>query len=435
MLPVMYDDVIPANIENTKAIFSAVKYTYFHWSSRVIISAISLFFLKYQYIWIFLDSFAVAFSAFLISYLFADKNNAEYNAFICLLVAIYPFLDMGTAGFILTSSNYLWPLLFMLVSFVPLKKIHEGKRIGLWEYPVYTISLAIACNTEQAAAIIFIVYLSFILFLLKRNTANLFVTFQFVVIIAELLFIFTAPGNEVRTVTETLMWFNDFDTLSISNKIDLAFSSGVYHFIFKPNGPFLIFFILLFLLVWHKTRDFVPRFVSIIIGLNIFFFAYTREFAKYAVTKYGSADIYVFLFMLLMCAGVLYLISCCFYDKRKKFECFFILFLGLLSRMLMMFSPTIWESRTRTYIFLNFAFLITAFLIYNELKKTSFRYWKSLYTGTIVLASICISVLMIYGSVLPQKSKFFYHLRQIVKVEVFKYDIFDNYYTSGNDRD
>ncbi|MDP4089336.1 MAG: hypothetical protein Q8930_08735 [Bacillota bacterium] len=83
----------------------------------------------------------------------------------------------------------------------------------------------------------------------------------------------------------------------------------------------------------------------------------------------------------------LYLI---FENKRYSILAVFIILLGLGSRMVMGFSPTIWASNTRTFIFMYFAFITCAVILYKVIldsKESKYIAYSSDAIGLIAVLS------------------------------------------------
>ncbi|WP_029071356.1 hypothetical protein [Kandleria vitulina] len=99
------------------------------WTSRVIIE-IPLYLITHNmhvYIWVFLDIIILIILALSLMKLTQYKQNK----LIILLIILYPFTEMSSAGWIATTINYLWPLALGCTSFVLLDKMYRNEHISL----------------------------------------------------------------------------------------------------------------------------------------------------------------------------------------------------------------------------------------------------------------------------------------------------------------
>ncbi|MDR1942221.1 MAG: DUF6056 family protein [Endomicrobium sp.] len=413
-IPYIADDLATVATGKIYRIFLTLKETYLQWSSRLIIGFFGIIFIKYKLLGIFAYSALITLTAFCINYLFGIARNAKFAFISCALVLLYPFTDMITTGWYVSWINYLWPLCFMLIAFIPIKKIYEQKQISKLEYPVYILSVIIACNAEQYAGLILIVYLIFIIYLLKNKKINLFITVQFALIIAEILFILTCPGNEARGLEEANAHFDGFYDLTFFNRMEIAFSSSLYHFFFKPNAPFLMFLIILSAFVWQKHIHYSVKIVWSATAAVIFTLGYLFAFQKYAVYMYGARDAYIFILILLICFALAYLTVHAFKNVKSRLLCGFILLIGFASRMEMMLSPTVWASQTRTYACMNFSFIIASMLLFRELEFTNSKNKKIFYIILGALAFVSLLMFVVLVCYPPKDFELFYKIKQAV---------------------
>ena len=69
-------------------------------------------------------------------------------------VLLYPFADMASAGWIATTTNYLWPLWGVLVIGMVLKQLRCGRKVPVWEVAAALLACAYAGSQEQAAVLL-----------------------------------------------------------------------------------------------------------------------------------------------------------------------------------------------------------------------------------------------------------------------------------------
>jgi hypothetical protein len=288
----------------------------------------------------------------------------------------------------------------MLFAFIPLKKLVLGQPIKPIEYVLYALAMVYATNTEQLLVIIFPILVLFII--LKNDKTNFFVYIELFIVIAMMFFVILTPGNYARLMEDARVWFPDFLTLSYPKLLELGLSSSLYHYFYKPSSLFLAFYVLLSCVIWNKSNLLAKLSVSFV-GAVVLIFGYFSDFARNAMTVYGyiSPHPYPFsnllLFFLLIFTAVclIYCIWAAFDGGKVGLECIGVLVLGFITRMTVSFAPSIWGSQTRTFVFLNFALICCAVMLFTKLKETAFLHYKALYIFIGVLCGLCLLFFLI----------------------------------------
>ena len=358
---------------------------YSTWSSRIIIETIMIFLLQLpSFIWAILDSLIITILAYSISYLFTNKKS---NWIVIFLVLLYPLNEMNSAGWYATTMNYLWPLALGLFSFIPIKNFVDNKKEKKYMYPLYLLSLLYACNQEQMCAIIFCFYLIFIIYLYMNKRFSKFILIQFIISVISIIFILTCPGNDVRTLSEINTWYPAYENFGLLPKAFLGMFSTIIIYIFNFNIPMLILSIILPILVFRKKKQLIYKIASLIPIVMIISMNFCTDFISKVypglITILNNIKMYAgtidkvsicptALAALLIC--LLFIISILIslfglFEKEKRYLVVLIFLAGLSSRFIMGFSPTIFASGMRTFIFLNFSIIIILILLVLENKK------------------------------------------------------------------
>jgi len=373
-IPAIYDDIMPSALDTSLPLFTRLKLAYLNWSSRIIIYAAGSFFLHHKILWSIANSAVLTAAAALLSYLFADIKNRKYNLLACAFVLVYPFYHMASAGYISTTINYLWPLVAGLAALIPLKK-HAPPR----EYPLYMLALIYAANLEQMAVILFIVYGVFII---KGKTFKSFLSVQAALALACLVFIFTCPGNYARLSVETLA----IEDISLFAKIKTTLIVALRHLMYRPNFTFLLFSVLL-VLAQRRGRPAaaVPLAVLLVFG----FFGAVSGFLGLQLPLRNSESMAA-LAVLVTAAGF----GCAalfeaFENRKKAWLCILILSMGFLGKFTTAAALGALGSSNRTYIFMHFAFLICALMLFVEIdKRRKIQQWFYALVSFCILSSM-----------------------------------------------
>jgi hypothetical protein len=164
----------------------------------------------------------------------------------------------------------------------------------------------------------------------------------------------------------------------------------------------LAFYVLLSCVIWNRSNLLAKLSISFV-GAVVLIFGYFSDFARNAMTVYGyiRPHLYPFsnplLFFLLIFTAVclIYCIWSAFDGGKAGLECIAVLVLGFITRMSNLFSPSMWGSQTRTFVYLNFALICCAVMLFIKLKETAFLHYKALYIFIGVLCGLCLLFFLI----------------------------------------
>ncbi|WP_010249424.1 DUF6056 family protein [Acetivibrio cellulolyticus] len=373
---------------------------YFNWSSRVIIEPFLIKLVHFQWLWRILDTAVMVIMSVSISKLIPSSDIRRSNWIIAGIIFIYPISHMSTAGWIATTMNYSWPLAFGLFSMIPIKKILFDEKIKSFEYIFYITALLFALNQEQMCAIVLSVYLVFTIYLIIKKRPNLFMFVQSILGIASIIFILTCPGNYVRKISEVKRWFPEYPNMSLLRKIEMGYSSSLFQFIINPNIIFTLFSGLLLICMiitnkkgLYKVMAAVPFATSIIFGYLGGLLVEVLpivDFVKNSMTEFGTG-IEIFsvtswlpdVIITFSLVSVLFSLYVIFENKKYSMLSIFIVLLGFGSRIIMAFSPTIWASSLRTFIFMYFAFIICSVILFQVILDSKLKKYIMLSTSVI----------------------------------------------------
>ena len=206
---------------------------YNNWSGRLIIDTVSVILARENIIiWKILDSIIYTVSAYLAIKVVNIVSNYEYDKIVkyfgVLLFLIYPFYEMSSAGWIATSLNYSWCFGLGMVSFLPLINYYENKQNRTYTYIISFLCLLYAVNQEQSCALIFgFNFLYLIHCIINKRDINKFNVLAIIVSCLSLIFILTCPGNSVRLASEITRWYPAFAQLNIYQKLYLGIVSTI----------------------------------------------------------------------------------------------------------------------------------------------------------------------------------------------------------------
>ena len=340
------------------------------WTSRIIIESVLIIISRHLYLWRLINSLIIMILVYSINSLCFKKTNITNISLTMILVLTYPLIDMTGAGFASCTTNYLWPLAFMLFSFIPYRKDYLKEKIDKRLWPLYIGSLLYASNQEQCVVIIFVVSLIMTFINIKNKKDYKYSLLSLIISIISIIFILTCPGNMIRNALEISRWYPDYINANIIDKIYLAILSSIS--ILINNGIIIWLFSLVLFITIIKTKTKIMakvlslillvatsslslyRFITIITNKDTLIINYQTKIGH--VFKYNLNNFITIIACIIPFIIIFYLLFIIF--KKKSRVPIFILILGLGTRLIMGFSPTIFASGRRTEIYLYFSLIL-----------------------------------------------------------------------------
>lgn len=353
---------------------------YQSWSSRVLIDLILPFLSNHIYVWKVLNMGMCMLLLWGLVYL----SHGKANGLAAGLLLLYPFTDMRTAGWIATCVNYLWPLALMTVSCVGLDKAYHGKKMNLLEIEIYLFCEIFATNMEQVCGLyICVVGYTLVLFIIQKKHSGLrFVIFQFLIAAANLIFILTCPGNYARKVSEVTSHMKDYGTMSIVDKLVIGINSTV-QFLVNHSLLFFVFCVVLFVFSYQESKVKKDKWLCVTSAIPMLFVVfctilkpvvsiyYPNFYGLFGNANRVTAGNYIYytsyiptiIFTIIIMMIILSLFNLAD-EVEKGTELVFIFVVGLSTRVVMGFSPTLYASSRRTFLFLILALIFVILRIY-----------------------------------------------------------------------
>jgi len=376
------DDLDFINVDNNLTDYLTNRY--FTWSSRVIIELCVVLFSKLDFwIWKIFNTIIYTSIGVMLSKLLVKSNNKEMNYFIAGMMIIYPFYHLATAGWVTTCTFYLYPLFCLIYCLLTIKKVFENKKISWHEYLFYAAALLYASSMQQVTVIMmmFFIFLTVYIMVNKLSYHHI-VGISLIASIAQIINAAVCPGNKIRTL-ESIYMLPAFPEYTLFDKLNIGFYTTMINLLTSFDAVFFIFISLLFLTIIFKYRDYKPRFAAIMPFLIWLIFMPIRALLKSpfgdSISKYKISDIikigyiesipsetlWVSFALLIIFLLILYSVIRAF-NKPETVAVLFILATGFVSRVLMGFSPTVYVSSYRTFIYMYFSLIICQIILLNK---------------------------------------------------------------------
>ncbi|MGL6200202.1 MAG: DUF6056 family protein [Lachnospiraceae bacterium] len=375
---------------------------YFTWTSRIIIEGV-LYIVVSSPIIVFrlLNVIFVIFLTVCITRLISPKLDSRTSWTVVLLFLIYYFIEMSSAGWAATSINYLWPAAAAAFSLISIFKIIRGEKIRGFEYPFYFASLIFAANQEQTAALLLGFGIVFTVFIAVRDKGiRMFLVFYNIIALGGIIIALICPGNSVRAVANTEFWFPQYSSFSIPYKLFLGISNALNYLFNRGNTYVFILALILLVIIMKRKTGMISKVLAAVIVLFCFLTNFARGYLKTLFPTFNKFISYidleknpysgmVSLIPLLVCCvvlGILFFEIYLVYGKSIKTGLLLlILCAGLAASVIIGFSPTVYASSHRVFLFLNIAFIAVITLIVNfEWNNFSLRLKQAFYAMLIV---------------------------------------------------
>ena len=419
------DDLVNARVYWDWKLIDYLKDRYASWSSRVIIEMVMMpLTVLPVWIWRSLNALMVALLVCNVGDLFGldeKKEKLQAQCIFFLLIWSVPLASIRSAGWIATTTNYLWPLSLGTVALRPLKHFAKGQKCKSWEYILCPLCALYAANMEQTGAILLGVYLVFGVYLLmKKRKLSPFYFLMLLLVIFSVYAILKSPGNIKRNNREMEHYFPEFQYLAPYEKLVMGFIMSTQYYVAAGDGKVnFIFAILAGVLLWEtagrwqrKSTCFIRLLTALLPFVFYWCFGPTGHYLlRQGYLKRGLNILLMFgenrylpglgqctVWMVAMqVIGYLILLACvfltvCFLHGKSEETLLQLLILGagFTSRVIIGFSPTVYASGARTALFASAAFLIVAMRnIQLYLRTDPKPVWKILLFLYLIFNVIC----------------------------------------------
>ena len=391
------DDIYFTNALEQSSVLDFLMFRYAQWSSRLLIECVLIFVVRAPYVWRILDSLALTLIAAMTSAMFNEKKSPQIDWGSCVVVMLFPLLSLNEAGYAATTVNYIWPFAAGMLAMKAFQKALKGERVAPAQWLGSWLCLIFACNMELTCAMILGVegvLLAYRLITDRKNRSGvLYMAGSVAIALAGCAFIFSCPGNALRYTQETQNWFPEYPELSYLTRLEIGFAATGYQLVMRTNWLFILFAALLYLASKAGKRKriwacWIPLGLSLAMGPFseiVKGFSGQLSFAKLLsledrLTKTGTLP-YPVSWMSIMPDLLLLLSFLCvawhclqvFSNRKKSLLMLLIIVAGLMSNVVLGFSPTIWASGVRISYFTNLSFGIASVMLLTELEETLAR--------------------------------------------------------------
>ena len=360
-------------------------------------------------IWIFGNIFMMTLIGYSISKIFIKENKKQMNIMLLFLIMLYPVERMAGAGWAATTVNYIWPLALGLFSLISIRKMWDGEKIGIIKGILFVIALVYSCNQELCCGVLIVTYILFaiILIIRDRKKVNPFIFVQILVTVVSLIFILSNPGNEVRKMDETVGYLLDYYSLSTVQKLATGVTATIGELISSYTITFAVFTFMISVYIYTNYKDKFIRAIGMTPFILTMLFSYLNpitnniyviklmrdnflvEQSLISSRNYTYIGSYINLIISLIIIISIFVSLLLIFKKIRNNIAFYVFGCGLVTRLALAFSPTIFASKNRTFIIMEFCYLICTLLIWQEFEKDADKKTKhKVYSGIMCLSIV-----------------------------------------------
>lgn len=215
----------------------------------------------------------------------------------------------------------------------------------------------------------------------RKKSGSLWIYGYAVIDVISLFTILRCPGNGIRSMQEVEGRMPEFAYFSVWEKIYMGAANIERIFVAQVNSIFLIVSAVLAVLVGLKTKNLIKTLLSSVPVFCILGYALIRTghpwYEKIFIIPKQTAEWnfkdpanwFPVIFLIVTVAGMSYALFCL---MREKLETYFytiaILGVGLASGIVMGFSPTIYASADRPYIYLYFILMAVCLFCIRQMR-------------------------------------------------------------------
>lgn len=387
-------------------------------SSRVLSEALLFTLVRMPFfVWQVLDTLICILVYHCLTVLLVNDKQSRGNIIVFFAFASYPYMHMGSAGWICTSLNYMWPLATLLYALSGAFRRARGEKIPAWKYILYLAAMVFTVNCEQSAAMLTMTFAMAFVFSLIDKKSKWYELAAVLIGVAGILFAMLAPGNDERTIMEAENWMPEFFDLTFLEKARLCSVFVFEHFVMIPDVIFFLFTLLLAFCgagrgdgtdgAGRSGFDRVMAFVPLSIDIIFTGYYFVKDFMIGRKTNYdfttpaiymedfGTAFLQIseVLGLILVIAASVYTIWKVIPEFRKKLIMIWALGCGFAVRMALMLSPTMFASWHRTLIFMYFAFLYSIVILTGMCRKK----WKRRLIYGILVIGVMVNLILTVG--------------------------------------
>ena len=318
-----------------------------------------------------------------------DFNKKD--KYVCVgILMLFPLDIFSTAGWVTTTIYYLLPIAMGSYVLLEWKRFYKKEKTSRFQNILGIIACIMACDNDQMGILIFCTLILFLSYLYK-NKINYVCGLCQLSVATLMLFIkhVLSHADGIRTSLEIIQWFPEYGNLCIVDKLYLGFDATFSYICNNMVILFWVFAVAVFgayMLNEKNKKNWIiaiplmvafsnaSRIIDIFASNSIGSILYTSSL----ISSYGMLDLRTqaaFILFLWIIWAIYTGIKESVLSDKYKFILMYVFSIGLLPRILMGLSPTLYASSTRTFAVFYFVLLLIILIYYKILKNVLRRHY------------------------------------------------------------
>lgn len=369
------DDVFFSEALEGTTLWTYLSHRYLNWTSRIVSEFVLVNVIQLPLLWWVIDFLMFATLPVLFAgILLWERGDTGLGSVLtkspflnwcaAAAVLIFPFHDMGTAGWITTTVTHFWPLWGIIFMGFLLKKMLTDTRLHLAEEIFGVLVCVVTGSHEQYAVILCVIFFlyGFYLWQEKKKPSNVPVMIALsVVLLGSIAVIAFCPGNAGRNAV-SIADLPVYAQFGFMDKLYLGLLSIERVFIANADAVFVSVVLLWTCLVCIKTRDYKKTLLSglplfILLGQTVVRTAYPGLSGLFVmpgeVLAWNWGALSTWIPMVYLTASIVSMIYALYQlfgaELREYFYVLILLGLGFGAGVVLGFMATIYVSGERVY--------------------------------------------------------------------------------------
>lgn len=368
------------------SLFGYLKWRYLNWSGRLFPETILYYLFHVPVtIWRLVNSLFIVLLSYSVVRIYKDKVTLYNMATVIAIIGYISFNVIDSGFFWMTGSvNYLWPISIGLFIFIPYAdSFFRDNAVNLSPINVIRIFLAIifSLSNEQVLLCGIGVAASYHLAMfIKKKRFSLILFINTCIMFIGFFTMLVAPGNANRLKEEIHAWYPNFNDLSILGHLRI----GTYWLFEQLTINFLPVFILIGILSLILMEDNKLKRIFILFSVSVILINFTNPGSLHNFSLIQQNDFSEILFTSQMFSkavlvslfpyviwGMFFIgiIACSLTVVENRVFIALCYLAGLLSCVILFFSPTIYVSGLRVFNCLGIFLTIIIFNLINSILK------------------------------------------------------------------
>lgn len=267
------DDIFFSQALNEQGLWEYLTFRYENWTSRFVLEFLMVTVERIPWLWKIVDLLMFVSLPLLLAEIFGGGIRQEQRILInwCAVGAflIFPFHDMGTAGWMTTTIVFFWPLWGMTFVGMLISRLVRGQKISVWQGICGWIACLVASSHEQVSVTLLAVFLMYGFYCIKERKSNdnyghwnsIVLAGLVLINVISLISIAVCPGNAGRNAV-SIADLPIYATFGFGDKLYLGLLSIERVFIANADIVFFLAVLVLAVLVYWKTNDWKKTAIS-----------------------------------------------------------------------------------------------------------------------------------------------------------------------------